>query len=29
MGTADSSITIYLNAGVTTTAITVAWVVIG
>jgi hypothetical protein len=29
MGTADSSITIYLNASATTTAITVAWVVIG
>jgi hypothetical protein len=29
MGTADSSITIYLNAKVTTSAITVAWVVIG
>jgi hypothetical protein len=29
MGTADSSITIYLNASVTTSAITVAWVVIG
>jgi hypothetical protein len=29
MGTADSSITIYLNANVTTSAITVAWVVIG
>jgi len=29
MGTADSSITIYLNASVTTSAITVAWVVLG
>ena len=29
LATADSSITIYLNANVTTSAITVAWVVIG
>jgi hypothetical protein len=29
MGTGDSSITIYLNASATTSAITVAWVVIG